>query len=63
MRTKMKDFSKLISIWTTFIWTIFSIWLFAITQFPLNFGIIGLESLIGIILIWVTKQFKEIYTN
>ena len=46
--------------WLAAIWIIFSIWLFVVTQFPLNFGVIGLESLAGLILMWTMVQYREI---
>ena len=51
---------KIIIAWLSFIWIIFSIWLFSVTQFPLNFSVLGLESLGGIMLIWIMTQFRDI---
>jgi hypothetical protein len=52
--------NKILLLWLTAIWTICSLWVFVVTRFPLNFGVVGLESLGGIILMWVMIQYKDI---
>lgn len=51
---------KFIIVWLSSIWVIFSVWSFIVTQFPLNFSVIGMESIAGIILIWIIVQLGDV---
>ena len=55
----MKILNKIILIWLSVMWIIFSFWSFVITQFPLNLSVIGLESIAGIILIWTMQMHRD----
>jgi hypothetical protein len=47
--------------WIAIMWAVFSIWIFAVTRFPLNFGFGGLQSLTGIVLVWTMLQYRDIF--
>jgi hypothetical protein len=51
--------NKILLIWLSVMWTIFSFWFFAITQFPLNISLIGLESIAGVILMWTMHMYRD----
>jgi hypothetical protein len=44
--------------WLALMWIVFSIWVVAIAPFPLNFGFVALQSLIGIVLVWTMKPIN-----
>jgi len=46
--------------WLAVMWIVFSVWVVAVTQFPLNFGVVGLQSLTGIVLMWTMLQYRDI---
>jgi hypothetical protein len=46
--------------WLAAIWVVFSVWLFAVTKFPLNFGFVGLESIVGIVLMLTMLVYRDI---
>ncbi len=56
----MRLSNKIILIWLAVMWVVFSAWLLALTQFPLNFGVGGLESIAGIVLIWIMLPNREV---
>jgi hypothetical protein len=56
----MKLSSKFLLMLLMVIWGVFSAWLVAVTKFPLNFGVMGLESLAAIVLIWTMSKYREI---
>jgi hypothetical protein len=45
--------------WLTVMWVVSSVWLFAVTQFPLNFGMIGLESIGCMTMIWTMLMYRD----
>jgi hypothetical protein len=55
----MRFSNKIILTWLTLIWIVFSCWIFAVTQFPINFGFVGVEAITGIVLLWTMSQFKD----
>ena len=55
----MRLSNKILVMWLAVMWVVFSVWLFAVTQFPLNFGVVGLESLAGIVLMWTMLQYRD----
>jgi hypothetical protein len=59
----MRLSSKILVIWLAVMWVVFSVWVFAVTNFPLNFGFVGLQSLTGIALVWTMIQYRDIYTS
>ncbi len=59
----MRLSSKILVMWLTVMWMVFSVWVVAVTNFPLNFGFVGLQSLMGIVLLWTMIQYKDIYTS
>jgi len=52
--------NKILLSWLAIMWIVFSVWVVAVTTFPLNFGFVGLQSLSGIALIWSMVKYKEI---
>jgi hypothetical protein len=46
--------------WLAVMWLVFSVWLFAVTQFPLNFGVVGLESIACVALMWTMLMYRDI---
>lgn len=52
--------NKILLAWIVVMWIIFSVWLFAVTQFPLNVGFVGLQSLAGIGLMWAMHLYRDI---
>ncbi|MCZ2808231.1 MAG: hypothetical protein O2V44_02635 [Candidatus Bathyarchaeota archaeon] len=56
----MRLSNKILLVWLAVMWIVFSIWVFAVTQFPLNFGFVGLQSLTGVVLMWTMLQYRDI---
>ncbi|MCW4015220.1 MAG: hypothetical protein NWF06_02520 [Candidatus Bathyarchaeota archaeon] len=56
----MKRSNKILLMWLSVMWTVFSIWVVAVTQFPLNFGFVGLQSIVCIVLVWTMIQYNNI---
>jgi hypothetical protein len=56
----MKLANKIMLSWLAIIWLVFSVWLLAVTHFPLNFGVVGLEFIAGIILMWTMLANRDI---
>ena len=56
----MKFSNKVLLAWLAVMWAVFSVWVFAVAQFPLNYGFVGLQSLTGIALLWTVFWFREI---
>lgn len=52
--------NKILLIWLATMWIVFSVWFIAITTFPLNFGVVGIQALSGIALMWSMVKYKEI---
>jgi len=52
--------NKILLSWLAIMWIVFSVWVVAVTTFPLNFGFVGLQALSGIALIWSMVKYKEI---
>jgi hypothetical protein len=46
--------------WLAVMWVVFSVWVVAVTNFPLNIGFVGLQSLTGIVLMWTMQQYRNI---
>ena len=59
----MRLSSKILTLWLTVMWAVFSVWVIAVTSFPLNFGFVGLQSVMGIALLWTMLQYRNIYTS
>ena len=55
----MRLSNKIVLIWLAVMWTVFSAWVVIVTSFPLNFGFVGLESISGIVLMWIMIQYKD----
>jgi hypothetical protein len=56
----MRLSNKILVMWLAVMWTIFSVWVVAVTQFPLNFGFVGLQSLAGVVLMWTMLQYRDV---
>jgi hypothetical protein len=56
----MRLSSKILAAWLAFMWIVFSAWVVVVTQFPLNFGFVGLQSMAGIVLMWTMHWYKEV---
>jgi hypothetical protein len=56
----MKLTNKILLMWLAVMWVVFSVWLFAVTQFPLNFGVVGLESVAGVALMWTMQWYRDV---
>jgi hypothetical protein len=56
----MRLSNKILLMWLAVMWLIFSVWLFAVTQFPLNFGVVGLESIAGVALMWTMLMYRDV---
>ena len=52
--------NKILLTWLSAMWIVFSIWVVAVTKFPLNFGFVGLQAISGIALMWSMVKYKEI---
>ncbi|MDG6222277.1 MAG: hypothetical protein IAX21_11020 [Candidatus Bathyarchaeota archaeon] len=52
--------NKIFLTWLATMWIVFSVWVVAVTTFPLNFGFVGLQALSGIALIWSMVKYNEI---
>jgi hypothetical protein len=56
----MRLSNKILPMWLVVMWVIFSVWLFVVTQFPLNFGVLGLESIAGVALMWTMLMYRDV---
>ena len=52
--------NKILLAWLALMWVVFSVWVVAVTSFPLNCGFVGFQALSGIALIWSMVKYKEI---
>jgi hypothetical protein len=59
----MKLSNKILLMWLAVMWVIFSVWVFAVTQFPLNVGFVGLQSIFGVALMWTMTQYREAFST
>ena len=52
--------NKILLIWLGAMWVVFSVWVVAVTTFPVNFGVVGIQALSGIALMWSMIKYNEI---
>ena len=52
--------NKILLTWLALMWIVFSCWIFAVTQFPINLGFAGVEVITGIVLLWTMSQYKDL---